>query len=251
MRRRRQTSKTKGVDSGRPARARRVKRSVEDERTLLALELSLSWRCAWCLEPISGDVEAKGVFAIIDETDGGDEPGLVAFIQIPDRLIHGLRIDYREDGRNVGCMVCSDECLETLSEAMSAGPAGDLPPAPATRGTPNRKPPRPATPARSAVRRRWACELLDGHCAWCRKEVGEDEPVIGLLAGLRKRPARPIKDEMTSVELAGRHVHGRISEPGSKVALDGFDIVFMVCSEKCADALRAAARKEQQRPAIH
>jgi hypothetical protein len=84
-------------------------------------------------------------------------------------------------------------------------------------------------------------------CAWCKHQLDEDEEPLSI--SLRLRDRAPVLDhEGGTIEwplrAADRSVIGIVSHTGSAAALEGADIVFVVCSTGCAGSLKQALGRE-------
>lgn len=84
-------------------------------------------------------------------------------------------------------------------------------------------------------------------CAWCRKPLGDQEPVIGLGAKARRRAdLRPYRGQLIELPLgtADKVILAFVPPPESQAAREGNDLCFMMCSNDCAVALRSRLREE-------
>ena len=84
-------------------------------------------------------------------------------------------------------------------------------------------------------------------CAWCNKRVPENDEVYGLGAGLR--PDIDFTDragEIIPVYLAStdREVPAIVTTSDSEAKRDGYDVIFLICCEKCGEALKAVLQTE-------
>ncbi len=84
---------------------------------------------------------------------------------------------------------------------------------------------------------------LGEQCAWCSKDLSQ--PLM-LLAKLP--PGYPIKKDsvLLPVELTKRKKisHAVVMQPGSPGKLQGYDVMFGLCSQKCVDELKKAIEEE-------
>jgi hypothetical protein len=84
------------------------------------------------------------------------------------------------------------------------------------------------------------------HCGWCRREIGENVPCIGISMKFRdRRDYERHKGKIIEFELVtGQIVIAGVVKPDSPAKKEGKDVIFMVCSAQCGDKLTAAMRKE-------
>jgi hypothetical protein len=84
------------------------------------------------------------------------------------------------------------------------------------------------------------------HCGWCRREIGEDVPCIGISMKFRDpSDYQRQKGKIIQFELAtGRVVLAGCVKPDSPARREGKDVIFMVCSDQCGNELMAAMREE-------
>ena len=84
------------------------------------------------------------------------------------------------------------------------------------------------------------------HCGWCHREIGEDEP--RLVAGLKfsePKDYRKARGRAIEFKLAtGRSVIACGVMPDSQAKKEGKDLLVMVCSEECREALSTAMYEE-------
>jgi hypothetical protein len=86
-----------------------------------------------------------------------------------------------------------------------------------------------------------------GKCAWCRKKIGDDVPVFSV--GARKRPGADLsafEGHGVRMKLASRRrdVIALVPPVDSGARRDGYDLVFLVCSEECGTALKSATEED-------
>lgn len=84
-------------------------------------------------------------------------------------------------------------------------------------------------------------------CFWCNKRIKENQPVYGF--GAKVWPSVDLSgQEGTIIKLwltqAGREVLAGVAASDSDAKREGYDLVFMTCSERCGHELRAALREE-------
>jgi hypothetical protein len=84
------------------------------------------------------------------------------------------------------------------------------------------------------------------HCGWCRREIGEDEPVIGISMKYRdQKDYRQNQGKIVQFGLSsGRIVIAGVVKPNSPAKKEGKDVIFMVCSDRCGNELAATMRQE-------
>jgi hypothetical protein len=78
------------------------------------------------------------------------------------------------------------------------------------------------------------------NCSWCEDEIPEDAEVFTV--GAKTKPGIDLSEaEGTIVPLslvrAGRTVMALVPTKDSPAVRDGYDLIFMVCSQSCAQAL--------------
>ena len=101
---------------------------------------------------------------------------------------------------------------------------------------------RPPRPAR--LRRHDAGESV---CAWCERVIPEGREVLGVgakaLPGVdrRRHQGRAMRLHLVA---ADRSVRAMVTGADSPARREGHDLYFMVCSEACGAALRAALAEE-------
>lgn len=96
-------------------------------------------------------------------------------------------------------------------------------------------------PSQAQLRNWWL-----SHCGWCHREIGEDEPCLA--AGLKfsdPKDYRKNRGKAIEIKLAsGRSVIACGVMPDSQAKKEGKDLLVMVCSEECREALSAAVYEE-------
>ncbi len=196
--------------------------------------------CAWCLRWIAPDAPHITVPLVCDSL-------------LPDQVFEELEIDGRpvlaivpgpaspwaRGVANVVVVTCGDECARALEQGLRDDAAR-------ARGE--------TSPRREATERE-RCEaerLLRHVCAWCWKPIRRNAPVIGVyarLAGDRDRSA--LGGRMISLEIGGRLVASLLPEENSPAVLQGCDIGFLVCGDRCGRALTAAVALDQSLTIVH
>jgi hypothetical protein len=91
-------------------------------------------------------------------------------------------------------------------------------------------------------------ERLLHTCAWCTETIPDEEEVFGF--GAKASPEVDLTDkegEFVSLELAipGKTVFALVPSTSSRARADGFDLVFLTCSQVCAEALKDALEFEK------
>ena len=90
-------------------------------------------------------------------------------------------------------------------------------------------------------------EEVGNTCAWCEKKIPDDTPVFGM--GARMRAGA----DLSAFEGAGvrmtlvtknRTVMAIVPPPDSDARRDGYDFMFMTCSEACAAELQSTMNAE-------
>ncbi len=84
-------------------------------------------------------------------------------------------------------------------------------------------------------------------CAWCEQRIPEEREVLGL--GAKAVPGVDLKrhqGRVTRLHLvtADRTVVAMVTGTDSSAKREGHDLYFMMCSEACGAALRAALAEE-------
>lgn len=85
-------------------------------------------------------------------------------------------------------------------------------------------------------------------CAWCIQDIAEDEDVFGF--GAKADPGIDLKGkegEFVSLNLAlqEKTVFALVPASSSAPRAEGFDLVFLTCSEDCAQSLKEAFEFER------
>lgn len=91
-------------------------------------------------------------------------------------------------------------------------------------------------------------ERLLRTCAWCNVEIPPDAEVFGF--GAKAREGVDLSDkegEFVSLELplAGKTVFALVATAGSQARVQGYDLVFLACSQECAESLKDALEFEK------
>lgn len=85
-------------------------------------------------------------------------------------------------------------------------------------------------------------------CAFCEKKMRSDVEIYGLGVKLKEGLEYPGGiGRMTAVHLPiqGRKLECMATADGSQARLEGWDLIFMVCSEECGDSLKGLLEKEE------
>jgi hypothetical protein len=84
-------------------------------------------------------------------------------------------------------------------------------------------------------------------CTWCNKSLIDEESVLSLniKAGEGSR-FTDFAGQFISIALAAekRDVHAFVTTEDSQARKDGFDLLFIVCSEECRGNLKIALKEE-------
>ncbi|MDY6795467.1 MAG: hypothetical protein SWK76_09355 [Actinomycetota bacterium] len=78
-------------------------------------------------------------------------------------------------------------------------------------------------------------------CAYCDKKMPSGSEVFGLGVRLKEGMGYPSEvGRMTQVELPlkGKAFKCMVTADGSRAKMEGWDLVFVVCCEKCGDELK-------------
>jgi hypothetical protein len=99
------------------------------------------------------------------------------------------------------------------------------------------------------ARKQTQAQLRDywvSHCGWCRREIGENQPVIGISMKFRNQTDyRQKQGKIVQFGLSsGRKVIAGVVKLNSPAKKEGKDVIFMVCSDRCGHELTAAMRLE-------
>ncbi len=91
-------------------------------------------------------------------------------------------------------------------------------------------------------------ELYKHICAWCNKRIPEGVPVFGL--GVKSRPSVDLqawggKIIPMSLVLTNKTVPAMVTTSDSDAKREGKDLMFMTCSQACAESLKDALEKEK------
>lgn len=105
----------------------------------------------------------------------------------------------------------------------------------------------------------WECERIDewlmkdssvesgNTCAWCKKNIPEDVEVFGISAKVRKGVDIKGKEgKIIPLHLATKKkdVQAVVVTKNSPAKKEGYDLVFLSCSQKCAKSLKTALSAE-------
>ena len=94
-------------------------------------------------------------------------------------------------------------------------------------------------------KRRVSWEDAVSVCAWCGKHIPKDSELFAL--GARARPGVDLEREGNVLEVvldARRKAHAIIPSRDSEARAEGWDLLFVVCSEECARSLKEAVQKQ-------
>jgi len=86
-----------------------------------------------------------------------------------------------------------------------------------------------------------------GKCSWCGKVIPDDSPVFGF--GAMKRPGADVSEfegEAIRIFLVtqDRSVIATVTAADSEARQDGYEFMFMVCSEKCGFEMKSVLEDE-------
>jgi hypothetical protein len=87
----------------------------------------------------------------------------------------------------------------------------------------------------------------DLKCAWCEDEIPDDTELFGI--GAKARPGIDITEQEGKVidiflTRRDRNVQALVVTNDSPAKKEGKDLLFVVCSESCAEALRQGVGRE-------
>jgi|GEM_PF-416088 hypothetical protein len=92
-------------------------------------------------------------------------------------------------------------------------------------------------------------EVVQPGCAWCGADISDEEEVFAVGAKIKEGidfvGERVASSGFLPVIVAGKVVPAVVTAPDSQAKLEGNDIMFMVCGEQCADALKKALEEEK------
>jgi hypothetical protein len=85
-------------------------------------------------------------------------------------------------------------------------------------------------------------------CAWCNKRIPNNAEVFGL--GVKVRQEIDLKGQEGTIislflDLTKRTVPAIVATSDSEAKRDGKDLLFMTCSQSCAESLKDAFQKEK------
>jgi hypothetical protein len=85
-------------------------------------------------------------------------------------------------------------------------------------------------------------------CAWCSREISEDEDIFGF--GAKASQAVDLSDKegqfvSLKLPLQDKTVFALVPTGSSAADNEGFDLVFITCSEDCAQSLKDALDLER------
>ena len=84
-------------------------------------------------------------------------------------------------------------------------------------------------------------------CGWCQDEIPEDTELFGIGAKARSDiDVSELSGTLIDIYLKrrDRNVQAVVVTEDSSAKKDGKDLLFVLCSESCAEALRQAVEKE-------
>lgn len=92
-------------------------------------------------------------------------------------------------------------------------------------------------------------EVLINTCAWCLRHIADNEEHYGF--GTRVNQSINIEDkegQFITLELAlqDRLLPALVPSRTSQARRDGFDLIFITCSAKCAQEIKAALELERE-----
>lgn len=85
-------------------------------------------------------------------------------------------------------------------------------------------------------------------CAWCTREISEDADVFGF--GAKASQTVDLSDKegqfvSINLPLQNKTVFALVPTSSSAADIEGFDLVFITCSEDCAQSLKDALDLER------
>ncbi len=84
-------------------------------------------------------------------------------------------------------------------------------------------------------------------CAWCKVEIPEDDEVFGLSGSVKDTSdLKTLDGDKVTLELNSETANGFAPPFYSDAKREGRDVIFMLCSEKCAGELEEALNKHAQ-----
>jgi hypothetical protein len=87
----------------------------------------------------------------------------------------------------------------------------------------------------------------DYKCAYCEKKMRSGAEVYGLGVRLREGleyPGAVRRTMAVSLPVQGREFACMVTADASQAKLEGWDLIFMVCSEKCGTGLKSLLEEE-------
>ena len=100
----------------------------------------------------------------------------------------------------------------------------------------------------SNIRRKRAV-FPENICAWCNREIPEASEVFGLGAKVRENILlNDFEGTIISIELfkTDKTVPAIVTTSDSEAKRDGYDLMFMTCSQACAESLKTALSKDKE-----
>jgi hypothetical protein len=92
-------------------------------------------------------------------------------------------------------------------------------------------------------------ELLLRTCAWCTREISPDEDIFGFGAMANQDIELAGKEgEFVSLNLSLREkiVFAFVPEKTAETKISGYDLLFITCSEDCAQSLKDELELERE-----
>ena len=83
-------------------------------------------------------------------------------------------------------------------------------------------------------------------CTWCKKNIPDNIEVFGMGAKIRQGINLKRKEgKLLKLSLLNdKTIHAFVAIDGSKAKQDGYDLMFMACSEECANDMSNALQEE-------
>jgi len=83
-------------------------------------------------------------------------------------------------------------------------------------------------------------------CTWCKEHIPDNVEVFGMGAKIRQgTDFRPKEDQFLELSLLdARTVYAFVPKDGTEAKENGHDLMFMTCSEECAEKVSSALKND-------
>ncbi len=86
-------------------------------------------------------------------------------------------------------------------------------------------------------------------CAYCEKKIRSGAEVYGLGVKLKEGleyPGAVGRTMAVKLPVGGKEFECMVTADGSQAKLEGWDLIFVVCSEKCGAELKSILEEEEE-----